>query len=645
MVFSTIACVCLLGVFVSASFASSGWSRIYRGGPNDALLPYSVVQSSDGGFAMAVFANVIYVDNVGFAGHFTTQYELYLMKTDASGNVQWNQTFKSSNDPNSEFYQFSPGDTDYTLVQTADGGFAIAGSDGNHRFWLLKVGSHGELLWTNSYSQTDGIYNSDSLYSMIQTSDLGFALVGSTETSAGGRDFWLVKVDSRGIEQWNQTYNSGTYPDPAGGDFPRDDEARSVVQTRDGGFAIVGQTTTYVSLSSTYDSWLVKTDSGGNEQWGKKFAGPNSPGGDYQVVQTSDGGFALAASQVKSAENTDFLIIKTDSSGEMQWRRTYGDKYYDASCSLVELSDGGYALGGTTTEVGKFGPISRDFGLFRVDSSGNLVWTKVFNAQIDPSVSDIKSEDNAYSMILARDGSYAIAGSTQSYWDGSHIDVFFVKTESLEQNIAPSPSVSPPQVPISVGDVSGQVKVLPAGQQDAWTQANDSSSLSQGSQIKTEENTGSLKLGGTTTLQMQPNTMVEVESQSGNNSTLLLHIGEFTADVKNMPSGSTLKVEMSQGVAEIKGTIFTVTETGTKSTLSVQEGTVAFTSKFDGETVNVSAGKTITATSLGFESTPETPESISPILIIAVVAVIAVVVILGIVAFLKTKKNKPQKQN
>ena len=643
LVFSTVTCVCLLAVFVSSSFASTGWSHIYRGGPNDSLLPYSVVQTSDGGFAMAVFANAVYVDNVGYVGHFTTQYELHLMKTDSSGNVQWNQTFKASDDPNSEFYQFSPGDTDYTLVQTADGGFAIAGSDGNHRYWLLKLDSSGELVWTHTYSQTDSIYNSNSLYSMVQTGDLGFALAGSTETSAGGRDYWLVKVDSNGNEQWGHAYNSGTYPNQAGGDFPRDDEARSVVQTSDGGYALAGQTTTYISLSSTYDSWLVKTDSLGNEQWDKKYVGPNSPGGEYQVGQTSDGGFALATSQVKSADDTDFLLIKTDSSGEVQWRKSYGDKYYDASCSVVQLSNGGYALGGTSTEVGKYGPISRDFALFRVDLAGNSLWTKAFNAQTDPSLSNVKSEDNAYSMTLTRDGSYAIVGSTQSYWDGSHVDIFLVKTESLEQNVAPSPSVSPSQSPISIGDVSGGVEVLPAGEQNAWTQVNDSSTLSQGSKIKTQESTGTLKLAGTTTLQMQPNTVVEVESQSGNNSTLLLHQGEFTADVKNMIFGSTLKVDMSQAVAEIKGTIFTVTETGTKSTLSVQEGTVAFTSKFDGETVSVTAGKNLTATSLGFESTAEKPESISSILITVIAVVIAVSITLGIAVFLKNKKNKLQK--
>ncbi len=257
------------------------------------------------------------------------------------------------------------------------------------------------------------------------------------------------------------------------------------------------------------------------------------------------------------------------------------------------------------TEAGKSGPISRDLAILRVDSAGNTLWTKTYNAQINATLGGVKSDDNAYSMTFTTEGSYAIVGNTQNAWDGSHVDIFFVKTDNLEQSPTTSPSISQTQSPLTIGDVSGQVKVLSPGQQeDAWTQANNNASLSQGSKIKTEENTGTLKLAGTTNLKIQPSTLIEVETLTENNNILLLHHGEFTADVENLPSGSALKVDMSQAIVEIKGTIFTVTETGTESSLSVQQGTVAFTSKFDGKTVNVLAGQNITASASGFESMP-----------------------------------------
>ncbi len=71
----------IISICVSSSVASTGWSRIYQGGPHDSLFPYSVVQTSDGGYAMAVFANAVYIDNIGYMGHFTSQYELHIVKT------------------------------------------------------------------------------------------------------------------------------------------------------------------------------------------------------------------------------------------------------------------------------------------------------------------------------------------------------------------------------------------------------------------------------------------------------------------------------------------------------------------------------------------------------------------------------------
>jgi hypothetical protein len=652
---SVIACLSSVLLFVSSTAASSGWSRIYQGGPLDAWFPFSVIQTSDGGYAMVVFANARYIDNVGYEGHFTTQYELYLIKMDASGNVQWKQTFTKSDDPNSQFYSVSPIDYPYTLVQTFDGGYAIAGQTGNHAFWLFKVNSQGTLLWSKTYgtaSEAEFESYSDSLYSMIQTKDGGFALAGSTEAftanQEGGRDFWLVKVDSEGTEQWNQGYNSGTYTDPSGDEYPRYDEAKSVIQTSDGGYVLSGQTTTYVSLSSTYETWMVKTDSLGKQQWTKTYSGPNDAGTEYRVIQTSDGGFALATSEVRDFDFTVIQLIRTDSSGEVQWRNTYGDnkdpdvtwyvnKYINAPCAVVQLNDGGFAVAGTMTEGIENGPISHNLGLLRVDSAGNMLWTKMYNARENLGT---LSEEWAYSMTRTSDGGYAIVGTTESSWDGSHVDAFFVKTESLEQ----PPEQSPPPQPqsLDVSDVSGSVKVQSPEQGDTWTQANSNASLSQGSKIKTEENGGTLKLGNTTTLEIQPNTLIEVEALTGDSSTLLLQEGEFTADVTGLPSGGSLKVDMSQAVAEITGTVFTVTETGTESTLRVKEGSVAFTSKVDGETVTVAAGEKVTATAEGLGSTlTETGTSDTSTLIIAVAVVVSVVLI--IVAILGIKRRKLRK--
>ena len=179
-------------------------------------------------------------------------------------------------------------------------------------------------------------------------------------------------------------------------------------------------------------------------------------------------------------------------------------------------------------------------------------------------------------------------------------------------------------------------------QGEAWSPAADGGSLSQGSKIKTEENSGTLKLGNTTTLEIQPNTLIEVESLSEADSTLLLQEGEFTASVTGLASGETVKVDMSQAVAEITGTVFTVTETGTESTLSVKEGSVALTSKVNGETVTVEANQKVVATATGLGSTlTDTGAPDMYTLIIAVVAVVVIVIIVAILV-IRRRGKKPQ---
>ena len=587
---------------------------------------------------MTVFANAHYIDNVGYQGHFTTQYELYLIKFDASGNVHWKQTFVKSDDSNSEFYYFSPSDRSCSLIQTAGGEYVM-----NSGLWLIKVSSQGQLLWMKSDWQGEAsTYSSCDLHSMVLTSDGGFAMAGSTETPEGGKDFWLVKADSQGTKQWSQTYNSGTFTN-AGETIPREDTATSVIQTSDGGYALVGQTTTYTSLSSTYDSWLVKTNAQGQRQWAKTYSGPNAAGAEYRVTQTSDGGYALATTEVKDYDYTAFQLIKTDSSGELQWRNTYGEKTVDSTgptkydnwpCTVVQLNDGGFAVAGTMTEAGEGGPISRDLGLVRVDSAGNELWAKAYNAKENTTL-DTKSDDFAYAMVRTTDGSYAIVGQTVNAWDGSHADVYFVKTESLEQPPQPSPS---PQA-LVVSGVSGAVKVQSPAQGDEWMQANDGAALSQGSKIKTEEDGGTLKLAETIMLEIQPNTLIEVEALSDSGSTLLLQEGEFTAEVRGLASGETLKVDMSQAVAEITGTVFTVKETGTESTLSVKEGSVAFTSKVDGETVTVEADQKVVATSAGLGSTI-TETGAQDVYTMIIVVVVAVVVILAAILVIRRRSKK-----
>lgn len=610
--------------------ASGGWTQSYHGGIYDSLIPLSMIQTSDGGYAMAVFADAKHIDNIGYEGHYTSQYELYLIKIDSQGNMKWNQTFTKSSDSSSAFYSFWPDDVSWTLIQTADG-YMLGGTNTNHQICLINVDSAGRFVWLKTYLQNNPSYSSALMRAMIQTRDGGYLFVGSVETAEGAVDFLAVKVDSQGNEKWSEVYNSGTYQDDSGGAVPRHDEATCVVQTSDGGYAIVGQTTTYVSLSATYDTFLVKTESTSPMTWTKIISGPNVAGAEYRVVQAADGGFVLVTTQFVENDDTAFQLVKTDSSGNEKWRKLYGDDYYDSPCALIKLSNG-YAIGGTMTYVEDDDPISRDLGLVRVDLSGNSQWIKLFDAKTDPET-DTHSQDSAYSLALTSDGSYALVGSTVNAWDGSHVDIFLVKTESLEEPSSDSSTVV-------VSYVTGSVELqTPEQQTDSWTQVNDGQNITEGTKIRTTEDSGEIELAGVTIIDMQPNTLIAVESLTDESSMLLLIDGEFTASVNSLASGSTLNIDMSQAVAVITGTMFTVTETGTKSTLNVAEGSVVYTSKASGESVTVSAGQKLVATSDGFNS--ETNQDGSENGLVYIVASVVVIgVLIGIVFFVLTHRKK-----
>jgi len=121
--------------------------------------------------------------------------------------------------------------------------------------------------------------------------------------------------------------------------------AYAVVETSDGGYAIAGYTN---SSGAGYDDfWLVKTDAYGNMEWNQTYGGVGSERA-YSLVVTSDGGFALAGGG---------LLVKTDVYGNMEWNRTIGGSIR----SLVETSDGGYAIAGTKND---------DFWLAKTDEYG-----------------------------------------------------------------------------------------------------------------------------------------------------------------------------------------------------------------------------------------------------------------------------------
>jgi hypothetical protein len=260
------------------------WNQTYGGIGSDQAL--GLTQASDGGYAF------VGSTNSSGAGNF----DAWLVKTDASGNMQWNKTYGGTGN-----------DYGAQVVQAIDGGYAIVGrtallGSSASDAWLIKTDATGTTLWNKTFG---GAAN-DQANAIVLTSDGGYALFGPTNSFGvgGGQDAWLFKTDANGNMIWNKTYGG------AGSEF-----CLYLLQTIDGGYAFCGSTTSFSAGGS--DVWFVKTDATGNMLWQKTWGGPNNEDA-YQMIQTSDGGFMLVGGTRSYGYGTanppysDWYIIKTD---------------------------------------------------------------------------------------------------------------------------------------------------------------------------------------------------------------------------------------------------------------------------------------------------------------------------------------------
>jgi hypothetical protein len=193
------------------------------------------------------------------------------------------------------------------------------------------------------------------------------------------------------------------------------DNCRSVQQTTDGGYIIAG--TTRGSFGEA--AYLIKTDSTGDTLWTKTFGSINYDAEAHSVQQTRDGGYIMAGMAGSySADIYNMYIIKTDGNGDTLWTRTLGQVGDERAYSVQQTTDGGFIVGGHSEEFGGGG--SNDICLSKLDSTGTLLWMKKYGGGTD---------DYCYSVQQTSDGGYIAAGYTGSFGPGG-IDVYVIKTDS-----------------------------------------------------------------------------------------------------------------------------------------------------------------------------------------------------------------------
>ena len=288
-----------------------------------------------------------------------------------------------------------------SVQQTIDGGYIITGEissseNGSSDIWLIKTDSEGQEEWNQTFDGNDRDYGK----SVQQTVDGGYVITGSTGSDYS-YDVWLIKTDSKGKEEWNQTF-SGYHKD----------YGHSVQQTIDGGYIITGETSSSGNGSS--DVLLIKTDQQGQEEWIQTFGGSDYDIGN-SIEQTYDGGYIITGSTRSYGNGSDdILLIKTNSQGQEEWNQTFGGGYIDIGNSIKQTSDNGYIITGYTQSYGNG---SRDVWLIKTNSQGNEEWNQTFGG----SYVDIGN-----SIQQTTDGGYIIAGSKGTDY---YSDLWLIKTD------------------------------------------------------------------------------------------------------------------------------------------------------------------------------------------------------------------------
>jgi len=396
----TLVAICSPSLSLAVDQPQVEWIKNY--GSSGREKGYSMCQTTDGGYIIA--------GNSGSKG--AGNQDIWLFKTDSSGNLIWDKTYGGS--------QF---DYSYSICPASDSGYILVGrtnsyGSGDYDLYILKVDENGNLEW----GKTIGGPYFDCGYSICEANNGGYLICGRTnKSSTGNSDGLLIRIDSNGEQVWMKTLGGAS-----------DDILKSVHPTPDGGYILVGSTRSYGV--GGFDMWLVKVDIEGNEEWQQTFGGIAEDYGESVIPSLNDGYILTGSTNSSGIGNFDIWLVKTDTVGNIEWDKTFGSINHDSGKSICQVLDGGYIITGSTSSTDVS---DSNAYLLRLDVNGNLEWEKTFGGT---------DWDEGEKVIIDKNGDYIITGETASHGDGS-VNAWLIKVHqpgyTLKINSSNGGSTSP----------------------------------------------------------------------------------------------------------------------------------------------------------------------------------------------------------
>ena len=386
----------------SQTLPSVEWQKCFGGSQAD--LGFSIQQTNDGGY---IVGGVTQSNDGDVSGHIGYT-DCLVLKLDSKGIITWQKTFGSLYDDQLKCIQ-----------QTKDGGYIFAGfsnvlsgSSNNslYDFYVVKLNGLGNVVWEKLL----GGSNSDLAYSIQQTSDGGYIVAGESSSvngnvtgGHGASDMWIVKLSETGNLMWQKSIGGS-----------QRDVAWCIKQTKDGGYIISGTSSSIngdVIGGWPYPiSWFVKLDATGTITWQKQYGSRSLSQEDgLSISQTTDGGYISTGYCVKNSGdvtgnhgNTDVWLLKLDNLGNLTWQKSLGGSKRDFGACVNETYDGGFIISGSTFsndgDAAGNSLTTESLWLIKTSSLGNLEWQKSFGILNYGAV--------GYSAQQTRDGGFIVVG-------------------------------------------------------------------------------------------------------------------------------------------------------------------------------------------------------------------------------------------
>jgi hypothetical protein len=298
-----------------------------------------------------------------------------------------------------KYYSYTDHETAYCVLEMSDGGYIASGECGSQTGigFVFRTNAYGDTIWKKGLGGNLGMR----FYNMKRTSDSCFILCGYSDLGIGGYSALLVKINSEGDIIWQKGYGGVA-----------EDGAKDVIQTYDGGYAVTGYTMSYGQ--ATFTGYFIKTDSNGDTLWTKTYEKSSFYNSLGSLIQLADSGYIISG--VTENPDDDIYLIRSDKKGDTIWTKTIGGTGDDGARFVQPTSDGGFLLCGGTTSYGAGG---RDVYIVKINSNGQVLWSKTIGGPNDDSGGGIPTSD----------GGYAIWGTTNSFGVGGY-DGYLLKLNS-----------------------------------------------------------------------------------------------------------------------------------------------------------------------------------------------------------------------